>query len=1357
MATKIKDGLFIGDAEASQDPEFIELNKITFVINCAGRELPNLWEQHGLHYLTFPWTSDPDCTLFDGGNVVIEQITSFIDEAAGKGDSVLLHSVNGTGRCIACVAAYLMFRHRWSFEKALDFLCNKRPDAAPNPGFVQQLYRLDMRLCERWYGQNKEPAEDARLRHDQWIPLVPGVIPGRGEPREKCTQGLTSAAGQHPEPNHNPHHYPSSSFDAAIEGKTEIVDVIAEAAAGRFGGAASAFPSLGRLTEVQEEEIVLVNSFLNSQPQIDALPPGRADYEDHISKELHWIDRPRIDKLTAAGRLGRTNDRRQQHMIPVSPRTGRAVPERPGNSSYNALSRGNKTATKASAPVGILKKMREKTERSASGVRAQTKAGPASPAAGSTAHALGTTLSDGSAVTSVSVTRGKGGTRLAPSSLPSSLRHPAGATIVEDEVVVEDLSEPQSGRWSGGDCEHEAAGGGETSSAGLAQGGGLSPEDDTEASSSVEGERAPRLKSTAGCFTGTHDHTRHRSTQPSATVAKSGYGMNVQQAPSPSGGVLNPSERASPFDSSVGQAGDPAPPARHGERQAWDGNNSAGPSSAATKAADSYGRGVVGASRLEIDEQREKSQTGSSRTTSDNPPHTGERSANTRRRGHFKDRENAAAAVSGESEAVAAMASPKQLRRGGSEGSLHKSLTFLSTKAMNPSENKTRLPQAPVRRATNQDQIPPDDYPGPGWGPDDVRRDGVGLNKKQAAAEIVPPTRQEEHGKGQETWGRKASEDSGGSLQQLARTPNPQQRRLPSPRPQQGLGQQGDRRQGSSDKGSLFPQTRPSSAPSQRPDAPDSDSNSCSTNAAEDGRNGSSGASGNGSIAHSLPSSETTGGPRFPASSSVGTRNQGYPAHGLMPSGSTVQMNAGASDRSGRWRAPTSSANESGSIGIRPRSSSQAQEASVGGSGGGQREATTSFLNAGGGEGGEGGRVGGAYVSIEHGHVARTSSGEDVGAEQHRSGADRGSSAASLPREISTPTSTAVSPVVHYSRARGTGSPAPPPTSDRSVGAGSSGGDHLRLHGSRRGFDSSASNAPNTSKSKATGILRPTAGTLPLPSRNRGSYSRGGDVGDGGGRESSADAVRWANPTPRGRHGHGDISSGTYGSPGSKENRGGGSGGASTRTSKAVGYAYGQVPFDHRIQQTPSGRAGGAPIYRAGSPAPTRGRRSAANSTAAATTAPDPSRFLQQQRSRGPDRKRYPSGVPPGFRGYIASSGSSGAGSGVGDNSRRGMTTRRGHAPSPTARDRGSRASGSDEASSATAPCASSITDRSSGQRPSTSEGLAGGSGAGRRGRSASPALRPSSASGRRRSASPSPASLFTSKIDPSFDRPRWK
>ena len=47
MAAKIKDGLFIGDAETSQDPEFLELNKINSLINLAGREIPNVWAAHG--------------------------------------------------------------------------------------------------------------------------------------------------------------------------------------------------------------------------------------------------------------------------------------------------------------------------------------------------------------------------------------------------------------------------------------------------------------------------------------------------------------------------------------------------------------------------------------------------------------------------------------------------------------------------------------------------------------------------------------------------------------------------------------------------------------------------------------------------------------------------------------------------------------------------------------------------------------------------------------------------------------------------------------------------------------------------------------------------------------------------------------------------------------------------------------------------------------------------------------------------------------------------------------------------------------------------------------------------------------
>jgi hypothetical protein len=55
MAAKLKDGLFIGDADTSFSEEFINDNKISNLVNLSGREVPNNWAAHGLVYLTFYW------------------------------------------------------------------------------------------------------------------------------------------------------------------------------------------------------------------------------------------------------------------------------------------------------------------------------------------------------------------------------------------------------------------------------------------------------------------------------------------------------------------------------------------------------------------------------------------------------------------------------------------------------------------------------------------------------------------------------------------------------------------------------------------------------------------------------------------------------------------------------------------------------------------------------------------------------------------------------------------------------------------------------------------------------------------------------------------------------------------------------------------------------------------------------------------------------------------------------------------------------------------------------------------------------------------------------------------------------
>jgi hypothetical protein len=42
----------------SKDLEFLAVNKISHIVNCAGHHLRNKWTQVGVKYLTFYWLDD---------------------------------------------------------------------------------------------------------------------------------------------------------------------------------------------------------------------------------------------------------------------------------------------------------------------------------------------------------------------------------------------------------------------------------------------------------------------------------------------------------------------------------------------------------------------------------------------------------------------------------------------------------------------------------------------------------------------------------------------------------------------------------------------------------------------------------------------------------------------------------------------------------------------------------------------------------------------------------------------------------------------------------------------------------------------------------------------------------------------------------------------------------------------------------------------------------------------------------------------------------------------------------------------------------------------------------------------------
>jgi hypothetical protein len=95
MASKIRDGLFISDAVASKDREFIRLNKIHAIVNVAGNELVNYFEppahakshgesyspSPGVHtaaYMTLSWVDDGDFIVFGTDDSELISMCHFI-------------------------------------------------------------------------------------------------------------------------------------------------------------------------------------------------------------------------------------------------------------------------------------------------------------------------------------------------------------------------------------------------------------------------------------------------------------------------------------------------------------------------------------------------------------------------------------------------------------------------------------------------------------------------------------------------------------------------------------------------------------------------------------------------------------------------------------------------------------------------------------------------------------------------------------------------------------------------------------------------------------------------------------------------------------------------------------------------------------------------------------------------------------------------------------------------------------------------------------------------------------------------------------------------------------------------------
>ena len=158
-AIKVKDGLFVGDEFAAQDLEFIVANKVTRVVNCAAKQIPNHWESIGIKYLPLYWQDTEKQRIFSSSDPAPSDIFEFIEQSTSLGESILVHSVRGQSRAVCVVAVYFLLKYKWALSNTLEFLHSRRPDMNVRPHFLAQLTDTE-KLLKHGAGNNLADAPD---------------------------------------------------------------------------------------------------------------------------------------------------------------------------------------------------------------------------------------------------------------------------------------------------------------------------------------------------------------------------------------------------------------------------------------------------------------------------------------------------------------------------------------------------------------------------------------------------------------------------------------------------------------------------------------------------------------------------------------------------------------------------------------------------------------------------------------------------------------------------------------------------------------------------------------------------------------------------------------------------------------------------------------------------------------------------------------------------------------------------------------------------------------------------------------------------------------------------------------------
>jgi protein-tyrosine phosphatase len=133
----IIDNIYLGGLSTSIHVENLKKQGITHIIsimNGSYSMYPNEFKYKHVHINDDPWLSID--THFD-------ECIQFIEECQKAGGNILIHCMCGISRSVTIIGAYLIKKHKYSFNETIEFLKNKKQSINPNDGFMNQLRKYE--------------------------------------------------------------------------------------------------------------------------------------------------------------------------------------------------------------------------------------------------------------------------------------------------------------------------------------------------------------------------------------------------------------------------------------------------------------------------------------------------------------------------------------------------------------------------------------------------------------------------------------------------------------------------------------------------------------------------------------------------------------------------------------------------------------------------------------------------------------------------------------------------------------------------------------------------------------------------------------------------------------------------------------------------------------------------------------------------------------------------------------------------------------------------------------------------------------------------------------------------------------